>query len=118
MKSLALVLLVLAPAAGPKEDAAFALERLEAKAGALFRTKGIDWKKAGYEITKAAAAAKTPEDHYAVLVRLTARRTAEYSYYSRRPELTLAQGVDLVKKSPRHDATATATALDFPLRRL
>lgn len=76
MRAMPLALLLctlLPPAAGPKEDAAFALETLEAKAGTLLRTKGIDWKKAGAEITKAAAAAKTPEEHYAMLVRLTAR---------------------------------------------
>jgi carboxyl-terminal processing protease len=70
---LLLLLLSLAPASGPKEDAAHAIEKLEEKAGALLKQKGIDWKKAAAEATKAAAAAKTPEEHYAMLVRLTAR---------------------------------------------
>ncbi len=70
---LPLLLALLAPAAGPKEDAAFALEKLEAKAGLFLKAKGIDWRKVSAEITKAAAAATTTEEHYAVLVRLAAR---------------------------------------------
>jgi carboxyl-terminal processing protease len=68
-----LLALALGPAAGPKEDAAFALENLEKKAAPLLRLKGIDWKKVAAETTKAATAAKTPEEHYAVIVRLAAR---------------------------------------------
>jgi carboxyl-terminal processing protease len=68
------ILCAFAPAPkGAPDDVAFALDALEKKAGALLRQKEIDWKRVSSEMTKAAAAAKTPEDHYAVLVRLIAR---------------------------------------------
>jgi C-terminal processing protease CtpA/Prc len=68
------ILVALAPAPkGAADDVAFALDSLEKRAAVLLRQKEIDWKKVGAEMTKAAAKAKTPEDHYAVLVRLVAR---------------------------------------------
>jgi C-terminal processing protease CtpA/Prc len=68
------LLAVLAPAPrGAPEDVAFALDALEKKCAPLLRLKNIDWKKVGSEMTKAAAAAKTPAEHFAALVRLTAR---------------------------------------------
>jgi C-terminal processing protease CtpA/Prc len=77
MKALAAPALLLSalllPAKGAPEDVARALEELEAKAAPLLRLKGIDWKKVRSETTKAAAAARTRDDHYAVLVRLVAR---------------------------------------------
>lgn len=68
------ILAALSPAPkGAPEDVALALDALDRKAGALLRQKEIDWKRVGAEMTKAAAAAKTPEEHYSVLVRLIAR---------------------------------------------
>ena len=55
------------------EDAAFALDQLEKKAGHFFRQKGIDWRKVRAEIGKAAAKADGNQAHYEVLVRLVAR---------------------------------------------
>ncbi|MCK6481495.1 MAG: hypothetical protein HUU06_08605 [Planctomycetaceae bacterium] len=72
---LLLALLSLAPSP-PKpavEDAAFALDHLERKAGHFFRTKGIDWRRVRAEIGKAAAKAEGNQAHYEVLVRLLAR---------------------------------------------
>ena len=70
-------------AAGPKgaaEDAAFALDALEKKAGHFFTVKGVDWKRVRSETGKAAAKAKTPEEHYAMLVRLAARLRDGHAY--------------------------------------
>jgi C-terminal processing protease CtpA/Prc len=76
VRAAATALLFAALAAGPKtaaDDAAFALDALEKKAGHFFEQKGIDWKKVRAEITRAAAAAKSEDEHYAMLVRLAAR---------------------------------------------
>jgi carboxyl-terminal processing protease len=80
----ALLLALLSLAAGgakpAAEDAAFALDHIEKKAGHFFRQKGIDWRKVRAEIGRTAAKADGNQAHYEVLVRLVARLRDGHAY--------------------------------------
>lgn len=56
-----------------EEDVAYALDALEQKCGHFFELKGIDWKAARKEFTKAAKDAESDGDQLVLLARLLAR---------------------------------------------
>jgi C-terminal processing protease CtpA/Prc len=56
-----------------EDDVAFALDALEAKCGHFFELKGVDWKAARKEFSKAAKDVETDEQEFVLLARLLAR---------------------------------------------
>ncbi len=61
------------PAKVCRKDVEFALSQMKSKCGHFFKQKGINWKAVAKEMLGAAREVETPEDHYGVLIRLTAR---------------------------------------------
>ena len=56
-----------------QKDVQAALKEMKSKCGHFFKQKGINWKAVGKEMLAACKEVKTAEDHYGVLIRLTAR---------------------------------------------
>jgi len=76
-RTLALMILLCGSAAAQEvdysADVAFALDAIERDAGELLRLKGVDWKAVKKELTAAAKAVRTNEQHFELLVRRMAR---------------------------------------------
>ncbi len=56
-----------------RKDVESALKAMKSKCGHFFKQKDINWKAVGKEMLTACKEVKTPEDQFAVLLRLTAR---------------------------------------------